>query len=300
MRSRKGREGSQVNAQDVSPVDYFKRLTLDRADVLGSWLSKSSLWELNGCSLYKWRYAPKQTTTKAMNHGSLIDVITTTPELVGEMINILPFKDLRSKEAREWKADAEESGILVVKEDELELAMKAAAVLTEKHEGSAALFEKSKTQVVLLGERRGAKLRGLVDLAPEGENYLADLKTTADFSLEGFGKTIAKFGYHVQAGLYLALWNVQHPDDQREGFRFVWQDSKHPFEVCITELGGFDIAAGIDYADFLTSRIVNAAKRNHWPMLEQGRIPMVGRPAWASMAEDEMMEATLTAPSRGK
>ena len=86
MRPRKGREGGEVNALEVSPVDYFERLTLDRADVLGSWLSKSSLWELNGCSLYKWRYAPKQTTTKAMNHGSLIDVITTTPELIGDCL----------------------------------------------------------------------------------------------------------------------------------------------------------------------------------------------------------------------
>lgn len=126
---------------------------------------------------------------------------------------------------------------------------------------------------------------------------MADLKTTANFSLEGFGKTIATFGYHLQAALYLELWNGQFPDDQREGFRFVWQDVNPPYEVCITEMSAFDLAAGLDLADWLTGRIVWAALYNQWPMLEQGRVPMVGRPMWACISEDEMMAESVEAPA---
>lgn len=286
-----------IESMEVSPQDYFEKLKLDRSNVLGTWLSKSSIWELDSCSLYKWRYAPQKETTKAMNHGSLIDILSTTPELEGDAIAVLPFVDLRSKKAKEWKAEAEEDGKLVVSEAEIERARGAVKVLTETHQDSAALFEKSKTQVVLMGQRKGGFVRGLVDLAPEGERYLADLKTTAQFTLEGFGKTIATFGYHCQAGLYLALWNAMFPADQRDGFRFVWQDSKHPYEVCVTELGAFDIAAGLDYIDFLTKRLVNAARKDCWPMLEQGKIPMVGRPTWASISEDEKMAEIVEAPT---
>lgn len=281
---------------EVSPADYFTAFPLDRSDVLGSWLSKSSIWELDSCSLYKWRYCPKQETTAAMNHGSLIDMLTTTPELAEESIVVSPYDSYRTKAAREWREEAQEGGQIIVTDSQLIEAKKAAAVLTEKHKGSAEVFEKSKTQVILTGSRQGAKLRGLVDLAPEGERYLADLKTTNKFTLDGFGKTIANYGYHAQAGLYLALWNAQFPEDQRKGFRFVWQDSAPPYEVCITELSAFDIACGLDYLDHLTGRIVQAARKNHWPMLEEGRIPMVGRPEWAIGAEDEKMAEPVEAP----
>ena len=286
-----------MKAHEVNPKDYFEKLPLDRANVLGSWLSKSSLWELTRCSLYKWRYAPPKAPTDSMSRGSLIDILALTPEMESEMVAVLPFKDLRTKEAREWKAEAEQEGLVVTKEEDMETARQAAEVLTSKCEGSAELLAKSGKQVVILGQRRGANLRGLVDIAPAGERYLADLKTTANFSLEGFGKTIATFGYHLQAALYLELWNGQFPDDQREGFHFVWQDVNPPYEVCITEMSAFDLAAGLDLADWLTGRIVWAALYNQWPMLEQGRVPMVGRPMWACISEDEMMAEAVEAPA---
>jgi hypothetical protein len=60
------------------------KLRVNRANVFApeSFLSKSVLWELDASSLYKWRYHTEvKKITEAMRWGSLIDCMTTTPEL---------------------------------------------------------------------------------------------------------------------------------------------------------------------------------------------------------------------------
>jgi hypothetical protein len=169
--------------------------------------------------------------------------------------------------------------------DDLEEAQKAAKMLTETHKGSADIFAKSKGQVIVLGRIMGCNVKGLVDLAPDGEDFLADLKTTADFSARGFESTIDKFGYHVQAGLYLALWNTMFPDDKRSGFKFVWQDKAPPYEVAVTELTPSEIDEGLAQAAHLIEKLVNATKSNHWPMKFEKEF-MVMRPTYAAMREE--------------
>lgn len=282
-----------MNPLEVSPTDYHKKLRCNRANVLApdSYLSKSVIWELANTSLFSWRYHSKEfKPTPSMQWGSLVDCLTTAPEEFDDAIAVSPYDAFRTKEAREWRDEAIASGKTITTKEELEEAKKAAMMLTEYCQDSARIFAKSKTQVIIHGAIEGANVKGLVDLAPGGENFLADLKTTADFSLEGFTKTTAKFGYHVQAGLYLALWNVMFPNDERDSFRFIWQNSSPPYEVAVTELSQNDIEAGIVYAVHLVERIVKATKTDRWPMLLEGAVPILTRPAWASMAEEATIE----------
>lgn len=284
---------------EVSPSQYHSELKLDRSNIFSkdSFLSKSSVWELDSCSLYKWRYCPKDfKPTTAMQWGSLIDCLTTTPEDEDNQIAVSEYDSYRSDEAREWRDAQLEAGKIIVTQSEMEEAQKAADMLLNKNAHSAEIFKKSKTQVILYGVLQGLNVKGLVDLAPAGEDYLADLKTTNDFSLGGFEKTISKFGYHVQAGLYLKLWNKMFPEDQRNGFRIIWQDSKAPYEVVVTELSAFDIDAGADYFDYLLSKLAKAANNNSWGMLHEGLVPMIARSQWDAEREEEKMGAIAQAP----
>ena len=132
-------------------------------------------------------------------------------------------------------------------------------------------------------------LKGLVDFAPEGKDFLVDLKTTRDFSAGGFAKTIAKFGYHVQAAHYLGMWNLQNPDDQRRGFKIIWQDSASPYEVAVTEMPESDIADGADLFNHLVGKIINAATNDHWPMKFEQPV-LLGRAAFGTYADEEEIE----------
>lgn len=281
-----------MNIFEISPRDYHAKLKCNRANVLDpdSYLSKSVLWELDSSSLYKWRYytKPRETTT-AMRWGSLIDCLTTTPELEGSDIALSPYDNFRTKDAQAWKAMQEAEKKIIVTAEDMEEARAAVKMLTETCKASADIFAKSKSQVIVAGNVLGVKVKGLVDLAPEGEDYLADLKTVSSFSLEGFAKATATFAYGMQAGIYLALWNAQYPEDQRQTFRIVWQDSAPPYEACVTELAPQDIEAGWAYASVLIQRILDATDANHWPMFQEGKIAITTRPTWFSMQEEAKM-----------
>jgi len=92
-----------MNLFEISPRDYHSKLTCNRANIhaADSFLSKSVLWELDSRSLWKWRYHPrKMEPTAAMQWGSLVDCLATTPELLSESIAISPYDSYRTKEAR--------------------------------------------------------------------------------------------------------------------------------------------------------------------------------------------------------
>lgn len=272
----------------VSPQDYHRKLTCDRSNIFGehSWLSKSVLWELDSCSLFRWRHHPRSyEPTESMQWGSLVDCLTTTPELVRETVAVSPYDSYRSKEARDWKAASLAAGKVVVSSAQFREAERAAEMLVTTCRESAEIFGNSDTQTVIGGKLRGVQFKGLLDLVPRTGAFLCDLKTTNDFSVDGFGKKVAQFGYHVQMGLYLGLWNAMFTDDQRHEARLIWQDSTAPYEVAVTELAPHEIEAGQEYADRLLQRLTWAALNDEWPMLCEGERTVISRPAWAAIRE---------------
>jgi len=189
---------------EIKPSDYHSKLGCKRENIFAdeSYLSKSVLWELNESSLYKWRYHPKKIEpTEAMIWGSLIDCLTTTPELESEMIAVSPYKDFKKAEARQWRDEQLKAHKIVVTQETREKANYAVEMLLSKCKASAEIFEKSKGQVVVTGKSLGCNLKGLVDLVLPSCSVLHDLKTTASFSESGFSKTIADRGYQCQGGL---------------------------------------------------------------------------------------------------
>lgn len=281
-----------MNLLEISPRDYHTKLRCNRANIHApdSFLSKSVIWELDSRSLWKWRYhaVPKEPTA-AMQWGSLVDCLATTPELLSDMVAVSPYDSYRTKEARDWRDAQLAAKLILATKDDIALATQAAKMLTETCKASADIFAKSKSQVIIAGRVLDVRVKGLVDLAPEGEDVLADLKTVSDFSAEGFAKAVANFGYHVQAGIYLNLWNAMFPNDQRTRFKFVWQESEAPFETCVTELSPPDIEAGWLYASTLIQRVIDATAADKWPMAFEGKNITTTRPTWASIQEEARM-----------
>jgi len=280
-----------MKIHEVSSADYHTLLKCNRADIFApeSYLSKSVLWELNSSSLFKWRFHPREfSPTPAMQWGSLVDCLTTTPELVEEEIRISPFSSYRTNEAKEWRDEQLAVGKTIITQQQFDEGGKASEMLMQTNVQSAEIFDHSLKQVIIGAKISGVQFKGLVDLAPVGKDYLVDLKTTGmDFTLDGFSKAIANFGYHVQAGLYLALWNSTHPEDTRQRFKIVWQSSSAPYEVCVTELHRDEIAAGLKTALRLLGKLKHAAQEDYWPMLAENETPILNRPIWAAMQDDD-------------
>jgi len=290
-----------MTALEVSPREYHSRLTLDRANILSpdSWLSKSRLCELRGSSLYKWRYYPREMKpSAAMAWGSLIDCFITTPEEVDSTVVYNPFPDFRTKAAQELRDNALADGKIVVSAKEKE-QVEIAVEKVLKHPIAGEVVRNSRKQVFLLNKIKTVQFKSLVDLAPVNEPCLYDFKTTANLSQKGIAKSIDDFQYHVQAALYLKMWNLCHPDDQRQRFRFIWQSSEAPYEIAITELPAFDIEAGEQWAADQIDRLLLATKRNWWPGLFDGKVAMIGRPGYCAYQDEEEMTGPVMAPEIG-
>jgi len=294
-----------MKKETILPSHYHTHLKLDRSNIFSpdSWLSKSAVYELYQSSLFKWRYHPrKYGSTPAMTWGSMVDTILTCPvEEFNDQFIVNPYDSLRTKAAKDWKMEQDALKRTVVTEELIQEAHAAAKVLTSRHKYAAYLIERSKPQVLLMnrilhqsGNKAG--LKGLVDFAPEGKDYLVDLKTTRDFNASGFAKTVAKFGYHIQAAHYLGLWNLQNPDDQRTRFKIIWQDSASPYEVAVTELPQTDIADGATMFTFLLNKIIQATINDYWPMKFEGKSVLLGRAAFGAYADEEEINGLTESP----
>lgn len=284
-----------MNIFSCQPKDYHSQFTCNRANIFAedSYLSKSVLWELNSSSLYKWRYHQEEKKiTDAMRWGTLIDCFTTTPDLIGSEVMVSPYDSYRTKEAKEWKEEQDKAKKIIATKDDMEQAKLAAKMLTETCKASADIFAKSKSQVVIAGQVLGVKLKGLCDLAPEGEDFLADLKTTGVFSMDGFSRQTASLGYHVQSALYLRLWNAMNPDNKRNSFKLIWQDNSPPYECCVKEVDPVDIDLGWAFVTKAIDMLIEATENNKWPLPFQQE-GVVSMPTWATMQMEEKIQRML-------
>ena len=281
---------------EISPNQYHQKLKVDRANIFSptSWLSKSCLWELNESSLFKWRYCPREVKpTPAMAWGSLVDVLATTPDLEGSELAVSPYPDFRTKEAREWKEEQIALGMTIVDQETLAEGRKAARMLTHTCKAVAEIFAKSKTQVIVGGKINGIQVKGLVDLAPEGEDFLADLKTTSKFTPDGFNRDMADRGYFCQAALYLALWNSTFPNDQRTRFKLIWQDSSPPYEACVSEIPENEMQAGWEFIVKQLDKLAHATKNNEWPTAFSYKELLLTRPVWSAIKMDDFLSTDV-------
>lgn len=304
-----------MEALEINPSEYHSCLKLDRGDIFSpdSWLSKSAIWELFQSSLYRWRYYPKQHETNAMRWGSLVDCLATSPSDLDQQFTVRPetYKAPASarknaeiidkpwsgnaKFCKNWQQEAAESGLAVVTESTLAEAKKAAEILITTHDEAADIIKNSDRQVVMLNRvktpysKKPINLKALADFVPKGADFLADLKTTENFSADGFAKTIGKFGYHVQASHYLEMHNLLHPENQRKRFLIIWQQSKPPYEVAVTEIPSADIVDGNVIFNHLLGRIVTAAENNYFPPLFPKTV-LLGRSSSSVFSEEMEME----------
>ena len=279
---------------EISPADYHSKFKVNRDNIFdpNSYLSKSVIWELKLASLNRWKNNPKIFTgSTASDWGNVVDVLVTTPNQVNDLVAVSPFDSFRTNESKDWKTEQIEAGKTVVSKYIFEQAQIAADRL-KTHHIAGDLIKNSLKQVVLLNKvklsnENTINLKGLLDLAPKNRKYLVDIKTTNTLTPQALSKKTAELGYHAQAGLYLKLWNLCFPNDQRDRFLFIWQCSEPPYEVCVSELPTADIHAGQEWIAFQLERLANATKTNNWPDVFLDQVAVIGRPEWAVYKDEE-------------
>lgn len=179
----------------------------------------------------------KSDPTTAMKLGDAVDIIKLTPTHIKERIAVCPEKYTNEKgEEKDWNWNAkvckqfkvDHAGALVLKANEWEKANQMAVNLTKALDrwGLTGEWADGASQVMLTGvyvakvegKEIRVPLRALVDKVPSPEGKLADrlidLKTTGCGNPFAWQSQVFDLGMHMQAALYLDLWNAATGDER--------------------------------------------------------------------------------------
>lgn len=261
---------------------------IDKRKLIDGPISASMLKDF-APSPYAWRWGPGKKVTAAMRAGSLMDAALTEPEKIAAECVVCPFKDFRTDAAKAWKAENE--GKLIVTEEDIEDAHKAARKVREHHEAGK-ILEDCDFQVAVVGNVGNIPAKCLIDILPrEGswDEVIWDYKTTVGIDDELIRRTMGNFRYHWSAAFYRTLWNKVSTDRHCERFGFIFQD-RETYEVRVLVLSDDDMARGTRAIKKSLEEYATAAHRGIRSKYAKG-ITELGCLPYMAMNEEEWIES---------
>ena len=141
-----------------------------------------------------------------------------------------PTKTIRTKENRVWLSTFKKvhKGKLIIKRNHYNLACD----MIDSAKNKPAVLEELKEshkELVALKSINGINCKSKGDIVPFNGEWMKDLKTTKDASLEGFKKSCEDYGYYRQAAMYCHMFG-------KSKFKFIVIEKQPPFHIGIYEV----------------------------------------------------------------
>lgn len=202
-----------------------------------------------------------------------------------------------TKEAKAWAEEQRAAGRTPLKADEVDQIGAMADAVRRQIDAMGIRLDPARSEMTALAEVDGIWCRAMIDNAPaDPRQPLYDIKTTTDASPEALAKTVAAYGYDVQAAHYLAVWKAATGEDRK--FRLIFVEKEAPYGVSVAELyrKPGDEADWFDHADALAAD----ARRIWGECLTSGRWPgyparvaVIGAPGWHLAKMDDRSGRTV-------
>jgi len=221
---------------------------------------------------WAWRNAPSREKTAAMTAGSLLDCLLTEPHLFDTRYALSEYAEFRTKESKEWRSAMEESGVCIIKQDQLDTAQAQLDAIKAKPE-AAALLDGARFQVAFRHKTAYPfASKGLIDILPNDGETIVDLKTCAASALESkrsLRRYILDWMYHVQAGAYCEGYSIAS-GEERSRFKFIFVSATPPHRVAVVELPFAAISFGADIYRNGAKRFNDCLEQNYFPSIWDG------------------------------
>lgn len=192
---------------------------------------------------------PKEDTP-ALAFGRATHKAVLEPETFDEEFVVAPKVDKRTKEGKEtWNKFVEESGGReVITEEDLETLQDMKAVIYHDIHASTFLNGIHEQSYFWTDAATGEKCKVRPDCIAEvdGKKYIVDYKTTDSCADGAFERSVRKYGYKFQAGMYREGYFQNTFEDV--GFAFVAQEKTAPYAVRVYICSEEFLAEG--YAQF--------------------------------------------------
>ena len=150
---------------------------------------------------------------------------------------------MRTQASKDWKAEQESAGRIVLTDDEVETVHTMADILHRRLVEYGITLDPARSELTVIAEVEGVMCRCRVDNAPaEPVNIpgygkrlvITDYKTIEDASPDACQKQVEGYGYDFQGQFYPEVWRAATGEDRM--MLFIFQEKKPPFEVAVVAL----------------------------------------------------------------
>lgn len=224
--------------------------------------------------------------TPALLFGHAVHTRALEPESFGERYAIAPKVDRPTKEGKAtWAALCESHPDAVHLSEPDEELIKGIADDLEAHPHAPVLLTNGAPELsgFWTDPDTGIVCRCRVDWL-RGDRIGTDLKATADASPDAFQRSIAKYGYYVQAAWY-AMGYQAISGEALSDFVFLYVEKAAPFAVGLYRVDSTALALGEGQARRALRTIADCQARDHWPAYP-AQVEPIGVPDWLWRAAD--------------
>ena len=212
---------------------------------LGGGVSRSTLWTHFARTPYHARYADRKATDP-QKLGDATGVAVLEPGTFDARF----YRGSDDRRGKKWEADekiASECGKVALTSGQYDDALRMAEYvhrnpMVRKLISGEPSIEQS---AYALDESTGELVKVRPDLHNHKLAVMGDLKTAADASPEGFQKSVAEYGYHLQRAMYPLIWEAAG-GGRVNAFVFIVVESKKPHPVVIYELDPHAAEEGLE------------------------------------------------------
>lgn len=230
-------------------------------------------------------FAVGRLAHKLLLEGSdgLADEFVTRPEC---------WSDWRTKDAKEWRETQVAAGKTVITDADLQAVTGMAESLARHPLIQAGILDGFVERSLIWQDMEtGVWLKSRPDVIPSASGLFSDLKTTASVADEDMSKSLASFGYHMQAAL-VGMAAEAVLDAPMEEFALVWVEKAPPHCVRVTVLTGEDLERGRMQLRRSIDQFAACVKSGVWPGPGGDRrdAEYLQLPAWAAKRIDQQLE----------
>lgn len=235
-------------------------------------------------ALFRWGRDHPQAPSRVFDFGHAAHkmVLGDGPDLV-----VVDADDWRTKAAKEERDAAYADGKVPLLPAEFEtvqlmaqaLLMQTPATLWGNGKPEQSLFTKD--------EATGVWLRARLDWLPDASDdrmVLVDYKTTVSAEPRAFARSVANYGYFMQAAWYINMVGaLDLADDVR--FQFVAQEKTPPYLVTMFELDEYALRIGRKRNRQAIEVFADCTARDEWPGYAN-EVATISLPAWFDDVEE--------------
>lgn len=230
-------------------------------------VNKSTLWEMRKSPLHYWHlmHDTPREDTPAMKFGRAAHAAILTPTAYKRDFAVMPNIDRRTKAGKEAYDEfcRQAEGREVISQEDAQVIRKMACEFRKTPRANELLKNCRRRECALYWQdsETGVDCKGRIDAIRH--EYVIDYKTAASAGTDTFRREALKYGYDLQAAMYMeaARANGYDPTD----FYFIVQEKNPPYLVNVIRAGDAFIDRGMWIMRDLLAKYKTCRDTDTWP-----------------------------------